>query len=94
MIDNSVHQDILQKIFSLSIYCIILTSLHYETKEQIEENENERLTGDDIDRLVHSYNGQVLYMYTVMRSGDNKELFLRLNYNNYLTELSEKEREK
>jgi hypothetical protein len=35
----------------------------------------------DVSRLWESFNGAIAYMETMMRSGDNKELFMRLHFN-------------
>lgn len=47
------------------------------------------LTVGDVDRLLESYQNQLVYMNTMLRNTENKELFLRLNYNNYLVKIVE-----
>jgi hypothetical protein len=39
------------------------------------------ISEEDVNRLWESFNGAIAYMETMMRSGDNKELFMRLHFN-------------
>lgn len=130
LLDNSLFQEYLTKIYYISLYVIIFTSLHYHHQHRTprhaaaageghgdgihdtfalpshliksveEEEERQRqntevkggkeissfsysscLYEEDIIRLWESYHGVTSYMETMMRTGDNKELFLRLNFN-------------
>jgi hypothetical protein len=116
LLDNSLFQEYLAKIFFISLYAIIFTSLHYHTppsstasirgtgfQEESHDNafalpanllkkldqedlsaEKEHLSylrEDDVQRLWESYHSVVAYLETMMRTGDTKDLFMRLDYN-------------
>lgn len=135
LLDNLLFQEYLTKIYYISLYVIIFTSLHYyhrtthsttstssntnttststtrhneevydtfalpitllkyiheESKKSTSTTSSSGSTSsgtssclyeEDIIRLWESYNGIMSYMETMMKSGDNKELFMRLNFN-------------
>lgn len=72
---------------------LVLNALLIDQKVEIDDRRyglwNEVLTEGDVDRLFESYQNQLVYMNTMLRNTDNKELFLRLNYNNYLLNIAE-----
>jgi hypothetical protein len=125
LLDNSLFQEYLTKIFFISLYAIIFTSLHYHTPssplaataaatamatgyreeshdnafalpanllKKLDHEENlsvdedqyhhiSYLREDDIQRLWESYHSVLAYLETMMRTGDTKDLFMRLHYN-------------